>query len=253
MSPLDLKGDFFMSVNNALQKKHNTQEKVKKIVMSALFCALAYVTMFVFHIRVAGFLTFDAKDAIITLAGLLFGPLSSLAISFAVAFIEMISVSVTGWWGFLMNFLASATFSCTAAVIYKYKHNIKGAIVGLVSAVFTTTAVMVVLNLFVTPLYTGLPTADIATMIPTILFPFNLTKAVLNASLVLLLYKPISRTMKATGIAKLSEMKPHEMTPEQKKRRRRTNIGVAVTGTLFVAASILVFVVVLGGKIAFFK
>ena len=112
---------------------------------------------------------------------------------------------------------------------------------------------MVVLNLFVTPLYTGLPTADIATMIPTILFPFNLTKAVMNAALVLLLYKPISRTMKATGIAKLSEIKPSEMTVEQKKKRRRTNIGVAVAGVMFVAVSIFVFIVVLGGKIAFFK
>ena len=67
--------------------------------MVALFCALAYATMFVFRIKVS-FLTFDAKDAIITLAGLLFGPLASLVISFTVALIEMISVSDTQFWGF---------------------------------------------------------------------------------------------------------------------------------------------------------
>ena len=221
--------------------------------MSALFCALAYVTMFVFRIRVAGFLTFDAKDAIITLSGLLFGPLSSLAISLTVAFIEMISVSTTGLWGFLMNFLASATFSCTAALIYKYKHNIKGAILGLFCSIFSTTAVMLLLNLLITPLYTGSNTAAIAAMIPTILFPFNLTKAVLNASLVLVLYKPISRAMKATGIVKMPDHhKKVELTVEERKRKRRLNFIVFGIGALLIAASVLVFVFILGGNIKFF-
>lgn len=220
--------------------------------MSALFCALAYVTMFVFRIRVAGFLTFDAKDAIITLSGLLFGPLSSLAISLTVAFIEMISVSTTGLWGFLMNFLASATFSCTAAIIYKYKHNIKGAVLGLICSVFSTTAMMLVLNLLITPLYTGSNTAAVAAMIPTILFPFNLTKSVLNASLVLVLYKPISRAMKATGIVKIPEHKKVELTREEKKRKRMLNFIVFGIGALLIAASILVFVFILGGNIKFF-
>lgn len=250
--PLNSKGDFFMSVQNALSKKQSNQQKVKNIVMSALFCALAYVTMFVFRIRVAGFLTFDAKDAIITLSGLLFGPLSSLAISLTVAFIEMISVSTTGLWGFLMNFLASATFSCTAAIIYKYKHNIKGAILGLVCSVFSTTAMMLILNLLITPIYTGSSTAAIAGMIPTILFPFNLTKSVLNASLVLVLYKPISRAMKATGIVKIAERKKVELTREEKKRKRILNFVVFGIGALLVAASILVFVFILGGNIKFF-
>ena len=219
--------------------------------MAALFCALAFASMFIMRINVM-FLTFDAKDAIITLSGLLFGPLSSLAISLTVAFIEMISVSTTGLWGFLMNFLASATFSCTAAIIYQYKHNIKGAVLGLVCSVFSTTAMMLILNLLITPIYTGSSTAAIVGMIPTILFPFNLTKSVLNASLVLVLYKPISRAMKATGIVKIAERKKVELTREEKKRKRILNFVVFGIGALLVAASILVFVFILGGNIKFF-
>lgn len=251
MSPFKLKGDFFMSFNNRSVSKISNQQKVKSIVMSALFCAIAYVAMFVFRIKV-GFLTFDSKDAVIALSGLLFGPVSSLSVSFTVALIEMISVSDTGFWGFLMNFLSSAVFSCTAAIIYKRKHDIVGAVIGLFTSVISTTAIMLLLNLFITPIYTGSSTAAIAGMIPKMLFPFNLTKSVLNASLVLLLYKPVSRAVKATGMARMPHQESSDVTAEERKKRVKTNITVTVIGTLLVAASVAVFIAVLGGNIKFF-
>lgn len=231
--------------------KVTSQQKIKKIVMSALFCALAYVIMFVFRIRV-GFLTFDAKDAVIALSGLLFGPASALSVSFTVALIEMVSVSTTGFWGFLMNFLSSATFSCTVAVIYKYRHDIKGAVIGLLSSVFTTTAVMLLLNLFITPIYTGSSMSAIVSLIPTLLFPFNLTKVILNASLVLILYKPISRVMKATKVSSVP-VSDTVKNDEDKAKRRKLNITVTLMGILFAALSVVIFVLVLGGKINFFN
>jgi hypothetical protein len=51
----------------------------------------------------------------------------------------------------------------------------------------------------VTPHDIGGSVADVATMIPKILLPFNLVKATLNAALVLLLYKPLSKTLKRIG------------------------------------------------------
>ena len=51
--------------------------------MAALFCALAIASTYIMHIKVM-FLTFDAKDAVITIAGLLFGPIYSIAISLVV-------------------------------------------------------------------------------------------------------------------------------------------------------------------------
>ena len=106
--------------------------KIKRMVMIALFCALAFIIVFVFRLKVL-FLTFDAKDAVIALAGLLFGPAASLLISFVVATLEL-GISETGIYGAIMNFISSATFSCTVSLIYKYKRNIKGAVIGLVSA-----------------------------------------------------------------------------------------------------------------------
>ena len=166
-----------------------------------MFCALAYVCMLFVKIPgIAGFLTLDVKDALIVLCSLLFGPLAGLVIAVVVPFLELITISGTGWYGFLMNALSSVTFAMTAGLVYKFRRTMAGAVIGLVSAVCSVTAVMLMANLLITPLYIGGSSADVAAMIPKILFPFNLVKASLNAALVLILYKPLSEVLKKTGL-----------------------------------------------------
>ena len=92
---------------------------VRKTVAAALFAALAYLVMFVFRIQVAGFLTFDLKDAVMMIGALFLGPVAGVSIAATVALLEMISVSSTGFYGFLMNFLASASFILPAAILYR--------------------------------------------------------------------------------------------------------------------------------------
>ena len=113
-----------------MTKQTKRTNQIIRLVMMALFTALAYATMFVINIKVS-FLTFDAKDAVLTIGGLLFGPIAAAAMSFAVALIEMVTVSTTGIYGFVMNFLSSAAFAVTAAWIYKYKRDMIGATLGL--------------------------------------------------------------------------------------------------------------------------
>ena len=177
--------------------------KIKKLTAVAMFCALSYVCMYFVKIPVQ-FLTLDVKDSLIVLCSLLFGPLSGMAIAVIVPFLELITISGTGIYGFLMNALSSISFCLTVGLIYRYKKSFMGAVVGLVSGVFTVTAVMVLANLLITPLYMGVKTADVAAMIPTVLLPFNLVKAVLNAAIVLLLYKPLSKILKRIGFIQSS-------------------------------------------------
>ena len=241
-----MKGDFFMSDYTSRRAKGSAN--VKKLVIAALFSALAYAaTLLTAWIKVSGFLTFDAKDTLVTIAGLILGPIYAIVISFIVSLIEIIFLPETGFWGFLMNFLSTAAFSAVCALIYKYKKNIKGACVGLVASVFSMTAMMVLLNLVVTPIYTGMPTATIAAMIPTLFLPFNFTKAVLNAALVLILYKPISRALKATKMLE-SSSKPGSV---DKKSQLITNIVIFAIGLVLIAASVAVFILVLGGDFTF--
>jgi riboflavin transporter FmnP len=249
-----MKGDFFMS---NLTRRRVSAQKLKKLVVAAVFCALAFVSMFIMRINVM-FLTFDAKDAVVTIAGLLLGPLYSLAISVAVPIIESITLGDTGFWGLLMDLLSTMIFSCTCALIYKHKKNIKGAVVGLVSAVLAMTAFMILFNLFIVPIYTpNFTTAAVAEMVPTLFLPFNLTKGTLNAAIVLILYKPASTALKATKVLPskaVSETDGTEPTLDEKKNKNlKFSLTVTAIGIAVVAICLIVFFTVLDGTISFGK
>ena len=223
--------------------------------MAALFCALAIASTYVMHIKVM-FLTFDAKDAVITIAGLLFGPIYSIAISLIVSLIEFITIGDAGFWGFLMDFLSTALFSTVCALIYKYKKNITGAIIGLVSAIFAMTTFMILFNLFIVPIYTpNFTTAAVAKMVPTLFLPFNLTKATLNAAIVLVLYKPASIAMKAAKVLPSNSlMQKAEGTISSNERKKKNLIfSLIVTGIglLVAALCVVIFLVFLKGTVEF--
>ena len=223
--------------------------------MAAVFCALAIASTYVMHIKVM-FLTFDAKDAVITIAGLLFGPIYSLAISLVVSFIEFITIGDAGPWGFLMDFLSTAIFSCTCALIYKYKKNLKGAIVGLVSSVLAMTAFMILFNLFIVPLYTpNYTTAAVAQMVPTLFLPFNLTKALMNAAIVLILYKPASQALKATKVLprSIAVSENGANAEEIKKKTIKFSLTVSAVALAIAAVCLVVFFIFLHGNVEFFK
>ena len=178
--------------------KHERSFQIKKITAVGMFCALAYVCTLMIKIPVQ-FLTLDVKDALIVLCSLIFGPLAGLSVAVVVPFLELITISGTGVYGFIMNVLSSVTFAMTSGLIYRYKKSMTGAVVGLVSAIFAVTSVMLLANLLITPYYLHAPTEAVVAMIPTVLLPFNFVKATLNAAIVLLLYKPLSNVLKKFG------------------------------------------------------
>jgi riboflavin transporter FmnP len=223
--------------------------KVKKIAFAALFAALAYVAMFATSWIKVMFLTFDAKDAVIALAGLIFGPIYSLVISLAVAVIELITVGDTGFYGFFMNLLSSAVFSTVCALIYKYKKNFVGAIVGLACSVLAVTATMMLFNLIITPLYMNVERSVVASMIPTLFLPFNLTKASLNSALVLILYKPVSTALKAARVLPSGSV-ARSIGEDASKKKKRILFSLAITliGIIITVICLLVFFLVLEGE-----
>ena len=52
-------------------------DKTKKITTTAMLCAIAYAAVAVGRIPVVLFLKYDPKDVVITLGGLIWGPLTS--------------------------------------------------------------------------------------------------------------------------------------------------------------------------------
>ncbi|NLO48429.1 MAG: ECF transporter S component [Clostridiales bacterium] len=187
-----------------------TSFTVKKISIIAMLCALAYVTMYFLRIPgIGGFLTYDPKDVVITIGGFMLGPLAAAVISVIVSFFEMITVSTTGPYGFVMNVLATFAFACTASVIYRKMHNMKGAVIGLVSGVVAMTVVMILANFFITPLYLISRNAFassaearkyVSGQIVVLLLPFNALKAALNATITVIFYKPVVTALRKANL-----------------------------------------------------
>jgi len=189
-------------------KTKNT-ELLKKMAGIGIFAALAFITTLICKLipSVAGFLSLDAKDAVIAIASFVYGPVAAPIISLIVAFIEFITISETVIWGFLMNFVSSTTFSLVASLIYKYRKSFNGAIIGFATAVALTTGVMLALNPIIVPLYSGAPREVVIEMLPTVLLPFNFAKTLLNAAVAILLYKPAINALRSARLVKRSEHK----------------------------------------------
>lgn len=184
------------------------QSRTKTIIILGMLAALAYVVLFFVRIPAVLFLKYEPKDVIITIGGFLFGPLASLAISLVVSLIEMFTISDTAIIGFLMNVLSTASFSCTAALIYKNRRRLSGAVIGLIAGTIAMTAVMLLWNWLITPLYMHVERSVVAGMLFTTFLPFNLVKGALNSAITLLIYKPVVR-----GLTKAHLIEPaHAIT-----------------------------------------
>ena len=228
--------DFFM------QKKDRFG--IRKMTLLAVFTALAYAVTFTFRINVS-FLTFDAKDAIVGIAAMIFGPASGAIISFLVATIEQITVGDTGFWGWLMDFASTATFSITAGYIYSKRRNISGVALSLSTAVVATVTAMMLCNLLITPIYMKVELAQVIDLIPILLLPFNLTKAVLNAGVVLALYKPLITALRAAKLLPKSENAGNGTKPSFWSLRSLVFILIAI---VLISASIIYMIFGLGGR-----
>lgn len=216
--------------------------RLRKTIAASLFAALAYLCVFVIHIKVAGFLTFDFKDAVMALGSLWLGPVAGVLIAAVVAFFEFISVSSTGPYGLLMNFASSASFILPAAILFRLRRTRRSAMIGLGISVVFMLAVMMPLNILIDPLYLHVSRETVLELIPPTLLPFNLIKGVLNAALVAMLFQPVRRALNSVRI----------LPPDEEPRRLPAWVIPVAAGVLAVAAC-LVFFLVLDGKFQLFR
>lgn len=206
----------------------------KQLAGMAMFCAIAYVLMVITHnisfMPSASYLKYDAKDIIIVIGGFIWGPLSALYISVIVSIIEFFTVSGTGWIGLIMNIISTCSFACTASIIYKFRRTISGAVIGLISGCLVVTAVMLLWNYLITPIYlVNTSRETVATMLLPVFLPFNLLKSGLNAGFAYLLYKPIINALRKAGlVAPVSTNK------------KTTNVGIMLFFAFIVITCILI-------------
>lgn len=204
----------------------------------AMFTAVAFVAVLLAKVipNVAGFLSYEPKDAVIVIASFIFGPMTGVIISLLVSFIEMISISTTGIYGFLMNVVSTCAFVVPAAWLYKKDHSQKGAVLGLGLGVVLMAIVMVVWNYIITPFYMGVPREVVAGMLASVFLPFNLIKGGINAALTLLLYKPIVGALRKAVLVE----------PTHSSHKGKFSLGFTLFSVAVLVTFVLLFLVMIG-------
>jgi len=210
----------------------------KKLTALAMLSAIAFIMSALIRVPVVLFLRYDPKDIIITIAGFVYGPMAAFLVTLVVAFVQMFTISQTGPWGFLMNVIASASFCCTAAYIYKIKPNTKGVIIGLAAAFFVSTAIMMLWNYTIVPMYMpGVTREAVAPLLLTAFLPFNLISNGLNAAFTVLLFKHVKKILQTANL----------LPPLiERDEYARINIGL-ILAAVFVALSCIMWVLSLRG------
>ena len=189
------------------------RDLVKKMTTTAMFAAIAYVLTLVFHfigirfVSQVPFLSYDPKDIIVCIGGFVLGPIPALIISVVVSFIEMITISSTGFYGLIMNIFSTCALVIPAALFYKYKKSFAGALISLLIGFVSEIILMTLWNIIITPIYVGVE-RDV--LISNYLWPivlFNILKVGINIAMVLILYKPIITGLRAINLVKKTDTK----------------------------------------------
>lgn len=210
--------------------------QTRKLTTIGMLCAVTYVIMAVGRIPVVLFLKYDPSDVIVTLGGLIWGPMTSCIVSIVVASVEMVTVSSTGILGCIMNIVQTVSFACTASAIYRKKRTMSGAVIGLSAGCITSVLLMMLWNYLITPLYMGYSREAVAELLLPVFLPFNLLKSVLNAALTFVLYKPVITALRKGGYAAM---------PEKESRRQKRN-GMTLLAVLLIVTCVLIILAMNG-------
>lgn len=219
----------------------NMTEKTSKLTIIAMLCALAFVSVVAIRIPLfLPFLEYEPKSVVISIGGFIFGPMAAVIIAFIVSCVELVTISGTGIIGLIMNVLASVSFVCPAAWLYKKKHSMTGAVTGLIAGTLAMTVVMVLWNYLITPIYMGYQREAVVDLLLPAIVPFNLLKGAINTSLTLLLYKPLVTALRKSHLL----VKPVSQNgPENPKK---LTIGVTLAALLLLITCILTALAVQG-------
>ncbi len=205
----------------------------RKLIVMALFCALAFTATALFRIPVVLWLKYDPKDCLLAIGGMLYGPAAALLMSVVISLLEMVTISDTGAIGMLMNVLSTALFVLPPSILYRRRRTLPSAILGLVIGALLATGGMLLWNWLITPLYMGVPRAAVVELLLPAFLPFNLFKTALNAVLTVLLYKSVVSALRAARLV------PKAESPT----RRSVSTGVLLSSLFLLVTLVLILLV----------
>lgn len=178
----------------------NSKLRLKQLILISLFSAVALICVFLVRLPMFEFLEYDPKDIVIVLGGLILGPLPAAAMVIIVSFIHTFVFGSTGIIGFLMEVFASVAFCIPLCLCYHRNKTRNNLYIGFLLGSLCMTATMLLWNLFLTPIYLGIPREAVHGILWTVILPFNIGKSLVNSLGILILYKPVLKASKYANI-----------------------------------------------------
>ena len=221
---------------------------VQKLSIMGMLCAVAFVSTMLMHsipvMPSAPYLSVDPKDAIIAIGGFIFGPVAALIMTVVVCLVEMVTISSTGVIGLVMNVLSTGVFVTVSTIMYYRKPKIKNAVIGLIIGVISMTAMMILWNYLITPIYTGMDRGIIVPMLPSVFLPFNLLKGTINSALTLFLYKSVVTVLRKAKLLPNTEKKV--VATENGEKAFAITPLVMISSVIILVTCILIILVING-------
>lgn len=197
--------------------KTNRGNQIRKLTMTGMLSAVAYVLMFLnFSVPVMpSFIKMDLAELPALIGSFSMGPISGLVICFIKNILHL-ATTETGGVGELSNFILGTLFVVPAGIIYNYRKTRAGAIVGSLVGAVLMAVVSVFTNYYIVyPAYTlmlpmeGIIAAyqalnpNVETLWDALTWfnmPFTFVKGLFSVIITLLVYKRLSPIIKGTRV-----------------------------------------------------
>ena len=196
----------------------NSAVSVKKVAFIGMLGAVSAVLMAIsVPLPFAPtFLKFDISELPALFAGFFLGPVSGCAVIVVkIALKLLLQGTETAFVGELMNIVGSSAFVLPAALIYKFIHTKRGALISLVFSSVMVSIVAIFLNAYIAfPMYSslyGIPMEAILEMGSSVnplvhdnvtlmlfgVFPFNIVKHGITSAVTYLVYKRCGNALRS--------------------------------------------------------
>lgn len=192
-------------------KKQTSLRYIAKVAVLSAMAAALMLLEFPLPFLAPPFYQLDFSEVAVLIGGFSLGPLAGVLIELLKNLLNLlINGTATGYVGEFANFVTGCAFVLPAAFLYRYRKNLKCALLGMTLGTVSLAIVGSLLNYFVLiPLYSeiyGLPLdsiiamgasinpaiKDLPTLVVIAVFPFNLVKGLACSAATTLLYKRVS-------------------------------------------------------------
>ena len=172
------------------KQRHYTSKKLARLALLSALGSIAVIMEFPIF-PMTPFLKYDIGDVPIFISAIAYGPLEGFLLTIVVSYVQSFVIHGSGGiYGFIMHIIATGTMTIVLGSLNKYLHKKLPLWISMLFGVIAMTVVMIPANLIITPLFSGLPTEEVALLLPYIIM-FNIIKSGVNSAFTYFLYNKV--------------------------------------------------------------